>query len=155
MGQGMADGVSAGKGKGGPDGRPLSPHLQIWRWHATMLTSILHRATGVALYAGALLFALWLVSIALGPQVYALGAALIGTPVGQVVLWGLVFAVSFHLLSGLRHLFWDFGAGFNPKLASFLSTLIILGAVALTAGVFVWSFTIPAPTPHMGAMQIQ
>ncbi len=120
-----------------------------------MLTSILHRATGVALYVGALLFALWLVSIALGPQVYALAAALIGSPVGQIVIWGLVFAASFHVLSGLRHLFWDAGAGFNPKFASFLSTLIILGAVALTAGVFVWSYTIPAPTPHMGAMQIQ
>jgi succinate dehydrogenase / fumarate reductase, cytochrome b subunit len=151
----MADGVSAAKGKGGPDGRPLSPHLQIWRWHATMLTSILHRATGVALYGGALLFALWLASIALGPQAYALSSALIGTVVGQVILWGIVFSVSFHILSGLRHLVWDMGAGFNPKLSSLFSNLIIIGAVLLTAGIWYWQASTPPPAPRFQGMQIQ
>jgi len=151
----MADGVSAGKGKGGPEGRPLSPHLQIWRWHATMLTSILHRATGVALYGGALLFSLWLVSIALGPQAYALSSALIGTVIGQIILWAVVFSVSFHILSGLRHLVWDMGAGFNPKLSSLFSNLIIIGAVLLTAGIWFWSISASAPASLLQGMPIQ
>jgi succinate dehydrogenase / fumarate reductase, cytochrome b subunit len=151
----MADGVRAEKRKGGPTGRPLSPHLQIWRWHATMLTSILHRATGVALYIGALLFALWLASIALGPPAYALSSALIGSVIGQIVLWGIVFSASFHVLSGLRHLVWDMGAGFNPKLSSLFSNLIIVGAVLLTAGIWFWSVTMTAPMPHLQGMPIQ
>ena len=152
----MADGAGVAEKKaGGPTGRPLSPHLQVWRWHATMWTSILHRATGVALYAGALFFALWLVSVSLGPQFYAISSMLIGSVIGQIILWGIIFSACFHFLSGVRHLIWDMGAGFKKQTASFFSIIIILGAIALTAALYVWvAATPPAPLmPQLGGLQ--
>ena len=79
----------AGSSPGSREGsRPLSPHLQVWRWHVTMLGSILHRASGVALYAGAALTVVWLASLAAGPATVTVGdtpliprAALFGNPV--------------------------------------------------------------------------
>src|SRR5581483_9174692 len=94
--------------------RPLSPHLQVWRWHVTMAGSILHRATGVALYVGALIVAGWAAALASGPDAYASYLHLLGSPIGEVVLAGLTFAIFYHLANGLRHLVWDTGRGFAP-----------------------------------------
>jgi succinate dehydrogenase / fumarate reductase, cytochrome b subunit len=151
----MADGGSAAAAKkaGDPASRPLSPHLQVWRWHATMLTSILHRATGIALYGGALLFALWLVSVSLGPQVYSITLHLLGTMIGQTVLWGIAFSACFHILSGLRHLVWDVGAGFKKQTASAFSVIIILASLVMTAGLYFWAASMPPLTPHLGGLQ--
>ena len=114
------------------DSKPLSPHLQIWRWHATMATSILHRATGVALYAGAIVLTIWLGAAATGPGAYETVEGLLLSPLGRLVLFGFTYAGMFHLLSGIRHLIWDTGAGFAPKAASTWSVFIILGAAVLT-----------------------
>lgn len=120
--------------------RPLSPHLQIYRWPATMATSIVHRATGVALTAGMAVLAWWLMALAAGPDEYSFFTRLAFTPLGQLVIFGFVWSISFHLLSGIRHLVWDIGHGFNPKTANRISVLIILGSVALAVGVFLLGY---------------
>jgi succinate dehydrogenase / fumarate reductase cytochrome b subunit len=104
-----------------------------------MLTSILHRATGVALYGGAFLFAAWLVAIGLGPYFFQPLWVLFNTIIGQIVLLSIAFSATFHLLSGLRHLVWDVGVGFNPRLSSAVSILIILAAIGITFGLWWWS----------------
>ncbi|MFI4976992.1 MAG: succinate dehydrogenase, cytochrome b556 subunit [Caulobacterales bacterium] len=101
----------------GPRPRPLSPHVQIWRWHVTMASSILHRATGVALYVGALILAGWAVALASGEAAYESYKALLGSLPGKVVLFGLAVSVFYHLANGVRHLVWDAGYGFTLKVA--------------------------------------
>lgn len=118
------------------DTRPMSPHTTIWRWHLTMVSSILHRATGFALYAGMFLVVAWLFATAAGPDYYEPLTAIIGHPLGQLVLFGFTLAALYHLLSGVRHLVWDAGHGFSPKQASFVSGLIIVLSVA--GAVAVW-----------------
>lgn len=120
--------------------RPLSPHLQIWRWHVTMLGSILHRVTGVGLYAGAALVVAWLATLAAGPECYAAFVALAGSPIGLLVWVALSAAAFYHLASGVRHLVWDTGAGLEPKTASMLSTLSIVFALLATAAFWAWLF---------------
>ncbi len=118
------------------DSRPLSPHLQVWRFHATMASSITHRFTGMGLYAGTLLIAVWLIALANGPKAYAKVEAIAFSIPGQIILFLWAVAVLFHLFNGIRHLFWDGPAiGFSPKLASQISVFIyvfaVVGAAAL------------------------
>lgn len=101
-----------------------------------MLSSILHRATGVALYGGALILAGWAVALASGPDAYDGYRALLGTPPGQVVMFGLTLSVFYHLAHGIRHLVWDSGHGFDPRTANF--TAIAAIAFAVVASVAVW-----------------
>jgi succinate dehydrogenase / fumarate reductase cytochrome b subunit len=91
----------------------MSPHLQVWRWHITMATSIAHRATGVALYVGALIAAAWAISLAGGPDAYATFKAVMGSPIGLLVMFGLSVSFFYHLANGIRHLVWDAGYGFD------------------------------------------
>jgi succinate dehydrogenase / fumarate reductase cytochrome b subunit len=120
---------------GWTDKRPMSPHLQVWKWHVTMLGSILHRATGVANYAGAFLVATWLFAAASGPELYGQFASVAGSIFGQIILFGFTLSIVYHLLNGVRHLVWDTGHGFTPKLASFTGFLVlvlsIVGAIAI------------------------
>lgn len=115
---------------------PLSPHLQVWRWHPTMATSIFHRASGVANYVGALVVTYWLMALASGPDAYATAAAILSAPLGQLVLFGFTLSVVFHLFNGVRYLFWDAGKGFEPGFASAMSVVILLASVAATAAVW-------------------
>lgn len=120
--------------------QPLSPHVQVWRWHATMASSILHRATGVANYIGAVLVSVWLVMLAAGPQTYAVWEELNAGPFGILITLafiGFTFSVTFHLLNGLRHLAWDAGLGFDAKGSNLRSVLIIGGAVIITAAIWI------------------
>lgn len=116
--------------------RPLSPHVQVWRWHVTMLTSILHRASGVGLYVGALIGAGWALALASGPDAYHGYMGLLASPLGRVVLFALTVGLFYHLASGVRHLVWDSGKGLAVKTANFSSVLII--AFALAASAVVW-----------------
>jgi succinate dehydrogenase / fumarate reductase cytochrome b subunit len=116
--------------------RPLSPHLQVWRWHITMATSILHRATGVALYVGALIGAAWAISLAEGPDAYATFKHLLGSPLGKLVMFGLTVSFFYHLANGIRHLTWDAGRGLNVKTAN--ATAIVVFAFAAAASVAIW-----------------
>jgi succinate dehydrogenase / fumarate reductase, cytochrome b subunit len=123
------------------DPRPLSPHLQIWRPHATMFASITHRFTGMGLYFGTFLIAAWLIALATGPETYAQAEAVISSIPAQVILFAWTVAVLFHLAGGIRFLLWDGPhAGFEPKTASavsvFLYVFAVLGSVAIWAAVF-------------------
>jgi succinate dehydrogenase / fumarate reductase cytochrome b subunit len=120
----------------GPRERPLSPHLQVWRWHVTMLTSILHRATGIALYVGALLLAGWAVALASGPHAYVEYMALLSSIIGRVVLFGLTVSIFYHLANGIRHLVWDTGRGLDVKTANLTAVVVI--AFSVVAAVAVW-----------------
>jgi succinate dehydrogenase / fumarate reductase, cytochrome b subunit len=108
-------------------GRPLSPHLSIYRWPVTMTLSILHRASGVALSVGFMLLAVWLVSAAEGREVHERLAALLQSAGGRIVLVILSFAFFFHLTNGVRHLIWDLGYGFEIRQAN-ASSWVVLGA---------------------------
>ena len=116
--------------------RPLSPHAQIWRWHVTMAASILNRATGAALYGGALLLMGWALALASGPVAYDDYMGLLGSIPGKVVMFGLTLSVFYHLFAGLRHLVWDSGKGFTPAVANRSAWAALIGAGLATA--LVW-----------------
>lgn len=121
---------------------PVSPHLMtggfgsplLWRWHLTMATSILHRATGIALYVGFLIAAAWAVALAEGPDAYGEFKALLGSPLGLVVMFGLSLSYFYHLANGARHILWDSGRGLDPKAATASSVFILAFTAAATAG---------------------
>ena len=93
--------------------RPLSPHLQIYKWQWTMVLSILHRATGIALSAGTVILVVWLLALAGGPaQYFQLQQFLTSIP-GYVLLVGWTWALFYHLANGVRHLVWDSGFGYD------------------------------------------
>ena len=131
----------------GQTARPLSPHVQVWRWHITMFTSIAHRATGIALYAGALVLAGWVAALAGGADSYDGYMHLLGSPLGLLVLFGLTVSFLYHLANGIRHLFWDAGKGFEPKTADMSGwATIVFGVVA---SVLIWIIVFA----RMGAAQ--
>jgi succinate dehydrogenase / fumarate reductase, cytochrome b subunit len=115
--------------------RPLSPHLQVWRWGPHMLVSILHRVTGDGMaLVGLAVLVWWLGALASGPEAYAGFQAVMGSPLGMVVLVGLSWAFFTHFMSGMRHFVLDIGAGYEldtNRLWSIASPVI---ALVLTAG---------------------
>lgn len=125
-----------------PNGRPrpLSPHLQVWRWHITMTASILFRVTIGAASFGALIILAWLAALALGPDAYARFAVWAGSPLGLFVGFGLTLVLFSCLLNGARHLIQDTGAALNLKPADLLSQIAVWGpavlAVLFWAGLF-------------------
>jgi succinate dehydrogenase / fumarate reductase cytochrome b subunit len=120
----------------GPQDRPMSPHMQVWRWHVTMFGSIAHRATGMALYVGVLILAGWVVSLAMGADSFNAYGALLASPIGLLILFGLTVSFLYHLANGVRHLFWDAGKGFTPKTADTTGwAAIVFGVVA---AVLIW-----------------
>ncbi|MBS0611866.1 MAG: succinate dehydrogenase, cytochrome b556 subunit [Proteobacteria bacterium] len=118
--------------------RPLSPHLQVYRWRATMLSSILNRMTGLILTAAFALLCIWLMAVASGSESYACVARLLRGPLGVLLLLGVGASLSFHLLTGVRHLLWDAGLGFDKSTARRTSWLVFAGTVILTLGLLVW-----------------
>ncbi|HZZ35744.1 MAG TPA: succinate dehydrogenase, cytochrome b556 subunit [Caulobacteraceae bacterium] len=120
--------------------RPLSPHVQIWRWHVTMATSILHRVTGVGLYGGALILAGWAFALAAGEGAYVAYTGLLGSLLGKLVLFGITVCAFYHLGNGIRHLVWDAGRGFDLKTAN--STGWAALAFGVVAAVAVWALVL-------------
>ena len=93
--------------------RPLSPHLQVYRWPISMALSIGHRVTGVGLGIGALLLTWWLVAAAVSDDAFDAVQGFLATPIGLLLLFGWTLALFFHLFAGIRHLAWDAGYGFD------------------------------------------
>lgn len=124
----------------GPQDRPMSPHVQVWRWHVTMATSILHRVTGMALYAGALILAGWFIALAAGPDAFDGYTALLASPLGLLVLFLGTFALLYHLANGIRHLVWDTGRGLDPRTADMSGWAAIVFAVVATVLIWVIAF---------------
>jgi len=112
--------------------RPVSPHLQVYRWQIGNSLSILHRLTGVALALGLLALCYWFFSVSAGEQSYVAAMRVFAGPVGLIVLVGWTFAFLFHLLNGVRHLFWDIGLGFEHTQRHASGWFAVLGAVGLT-----------------------
>mgnify|MGYP001404388151 CR=1 FL=1 len=118
--------------------RPLSPHLQIYRFTITMAMSIIHRITGAGLYAGSALVAWWLIALATGPEAYAAFQAVAGSWIGQLVLIGYTWALLHHLVGGIRHFIWDTGHGYDLATVDLLSWGTL--AVSATLTLLIWGY---------------
>ena len=114
-----------------PD-RPLSPHLQVYRWQLTSVLSVLHRATGVALAAGAVLLVWWLVAAAAGPGAYGAVEAFLRSWIGLLLLFGWTLSLFYHLCNGIRHLAWDSGWGFDLQTTYRTGWTVVAAAATLT-----------------------
>jgi succinate dehydrogenase / fumarate reductase cytochrome b subunit len=125
----MADSRSA-------SARPLSPHLQVYRWKVTMAMSILHRVTGVGLYLGTVLLVWWLLAAATGPAAFETAQWFFGSILGRLILFGYTWALFQHMLGGIRHLIWDTGAGLGPGVRDQIAWATAIAAPVLT--VLVW-----------------
>jgi succinate dehydrogenase / fumarate reductase, cytochrome b subunit len=112
--------------------RPLSPHLSVYKFRYTMVTSIINRLTGIALSAGLVLLVYWLTAVAGGAQAQARAARLLSLPVAKLFYAGLMVAFSYHLIAGIRHLIWDTGRGLERTQARRSAWLIGAVSVALT-----------------------
>ncbi len=104
-----------------------------------MASSITHRITGIGMAAVTVLIAWWLIAAASGPDSYAPFVTAASNPIGQIILFGFTWAMSFHLLNGIRHLAWDLGYGFNPKFANTLSVVIYILSILIAVGVFAFA----------------
>ncbi|MGF1542897.1 MAG: succinate dehydrogenase, cytochrome b556 subunit [Parvularculaceae bacterium] len=114
---------------------PLSPHLQIWRFTPTMAASITQRATGVANVTGTLVLAAWAVSLAMGREAFALVGGFLASPIGQLIVFGYIWSISFHMLGGLRYLYTDTGRGPEPATARAVAGANFIGSFLLAAAI--------------------
>ncbi len=115
-----------------PSKRPLSPHLQIYKPQITSIMSISHRITGVALALGTVLLTWWVMAAATSPAAFQTVRAVIGSPIGYLMLFGWSFALFYHMANGVRHLVWDAGHGLTIRQAEFSGYVTIAAAGALT-----------------------
>jgi succinate dehydrogenase / fumarate reductase, cytochrome b subunit len=113
--------------------RPLSPHIQIYRWPINMVLSITHRATGIGLALGLILLTWWLLALASGPEAFATVQAVLRSWFGALVLFLWTLALFYHLGNGVRHLIWDAGYGFAIETArtSAIAVLVFAGAMTV------------------------
>ena len=111
---------------------PLSPHLQIYRWHLSMILSIAHRIIGVVNSIAIILICLWTVSFLFGEENYEIIKVLFQSLVGKLLITSLSWSFSFHILSEIRHLIWDLGYGFDLKISKITGIITIIGSLALT-----------------------
>lgn len=121
--------------------RPLSPHLQIYKWQVQMVSSILHRATGIALAVGTLLVLWGLLALAGGEESFNQFKAVAGSSVGLVLLFGWSWSLFYHLCNGIRHLVQDAGAGYAIPQFVMSSWLSVIGSIVLTLAVWAYVFT--------------
>ena len=118
----------------GTRNRPLSPHLQIWRWGPHMFVSILHRVTGSGNVVGLAILLWWLGAMASGRAAYDTFAAIMTSPIGYIVLVGVSWSFFTHMMSGLRHFVLDIGAGYELDTNKTWSILAPVIGILLTAG---------------------
>ena len=111
---------------------PLSPHLQIYRWHLSMILSITHRIIGVVNSVVMILICLWTISLLFGEENYAIIKILFQSFFGKLLIISLSWSFSFHILSEIRHLIWDLGYGFDLKISKITGIITIIGSLALT-----------------------
>ena len=117
---------------------PLSPHLQIYRWHISSLVSITHRISGIINLIALILIFFWLLFLGLGESNYELFLLIINSFFGKFILIGFTWSMIFHLLSGIRHLAWDLGYGFKIKTANISGIVVIFSSLILT--IIFWLF---------------
>ena len=129
--------------------RPLSPHLQVYRWQITMTMSILHRVTGVILVVGAFALAWWLMALAAGGETYLDAAACLASPLGKLFLFGFTLSLVYHLLNGIRHLLWDAGWGF--EIPEFYASGWTVAALTVVFTLVIWIVASSGGNPGAGA----
>lgn len=112
--------------------RPLSPHLQVYKIQITSLLSILHRATGIVLFMGTVLWTLWFLALAIGPESYEFVQSFLLSPFGLFILFGWSFSFFYHLCNGIRHLIWDAGYGYDMKTVRNSGWFVIICSLLLT-----------------------
>ena len=117
---------------------PLSPHLQIYRWHISSLLSITHRISGIINLLALILIFFWLLILNFGESNYELYLLIINSFFGKFILIGFTWSMTFHILSGIRHLVWDIGYGFEIKTANISGIIVIISSLALT--ILFWIF---------------
>ena len=118
--------------------RPLSPHLQIYRPQLTLVLSITHRATGIALSVGTVMLVWWLVAAAAGPGPFAAAQWFLGSWLGVILLLGWTWSLFYHLCAGIRHLVWDSVHGLDlPQV--YRGGWIVVGASAVLT-ILAWAF---------------
>ena len=117
-------------------GRPLSPHLQVYRPQLTSILSIAHRLTGVALVGGAVGLVAWLAALAIGPRAFEPVQALVASSIGRTLLFGFTFSLFYHLCNGIRHLAWDVGLGFDMTHLRISGIVVVVAALVLTLATF-------------------
>lgn len=122
--------------------RPLSPHLQVYKPQITTVLSILHRISGVALAAGTLLLVCWLVSGASGPQAFAGIQGFIASFLGRLLLFGWTVALFYHLFSGIRHLAWDAGKGFEKAQYTASGWAVVIATAIASLGTWVIGYAV-------------
>jgi len=111
---------------------PLSPHLQIYRWHLSMILSIAHRIIGVVNSVAMILICLWTISFLFGEENYEITKIIFQSFFGKLFIISLSWSFSFHMLSEIRHLIWDLGYGFDLKISKITGIITIIGSLALT-----------------------
>lgn len=119
--------------------RPLSPHLLIYKPQITSMMSIFQRITGVGLAIGSLLLTGWLLALASGPEAFACATAILAHPLSQLALIAWTASFYFHMLNGIRFLFWDTGRGFELTTVNRTAIAVLAGTVILTAATFIVS----------------
>ena len=117
--------------------RPLSPHLQVYKWPVSMALSIGHRISGVGLAIGTLLMTWWLVAAALSDGAFAAVQGVLSSVIGVIALMAWTAALIFHLFSGIRHLMWDIGVGFDDRSYRTSGWTVVVAVVAVT--LIVWA----------------
>ena len=117
---------------------PLSPHLQIYRWQVSSLLSITHRISGVINLLALIFILFWLLVLSFGENNYELFLIAINSFFGKFILIGFTWSMSFHLLSGIRHLVWDLGYGFEIKTANISGVIVVIFSLVLT--ILFWLF---------------
>ena len=117
---------------------PLSPHIQIYKWHISSLVSITHRISGVINLIALILIFFWLLAFNLGESNYELYLLIINSFFGKFILIGFTWSMSFHILSGIRHLVFDLGYGYEIKIANISGLIVIISSLFLT--ILFWLF---------------
>jgi len=140
MNTGSTNTAQAGDGKAAR-GRPLSPHLQVYKPQITSILSILHRMFGVALCGGAVLLVYWLSAAAYGPDAFERAQWFFASWFGQLVLFGLTFSLFYHFANGIRHLFWDTGLGLDLPVLRATGVLVVLASLGATAAIWFVAYT--------------
>ena len=112
--------------------KPLSPHIQIYRWHISSLVSISHRITGIINIIGITFICLWVSLLVFGESNYDIIKSFLDTMIGKFIILGLTWSFSFQILSEIRHLIMDLGYGFELKTTRITGILVIFGSIILT-----------------------
>ncbi|MAU40902.1 MAG: succinate dehydrogenase, cytochrome b556 subunit [Kordiimonas sp.] len=112
--------------------RPVSPHLQVYKWGLHMALSTFQRLTGLFLGLGTVFIAWWLIAIAMGPDAYQQVQVCMSSWIGRLVLFAFTFSLMLHMCNGIRHLFWDAGIGFDLQVTARANYIVIISAVTLT-----------------------